>query len=75
MPNQSWADLLRQAIEGSELSRYAIAKASGVDPAVLSRFMSIPSRTIELQTAERLFRVLGFDLRPIGKSRGKRKGE
>jgi len=34
------ADQIRQAIDDSGMSRYAICKATGIDQAALSRFMS-----------------------------------
>ena len=34
------SDQVRQAIDGSGESRYAICKATGLDPTALSRFMS-----------------------------------
>ena len=34
------SDQIRQAVEGSDLSRYAICKATGIDQAQFSRFMA-----------------------------------
>ena len=52
---------IREAIGSSELSRYEIAKQSGVDQATLSRFVS-GERSITLETAEKLCPVLGLEL-------------
>jgi len=59
----TWADLLRRAIESSGKTRYEIAKATGgaVDQAQLSRFMT-DGRTLTLETAERIGRVVGVEL-------------
>jgi plasmid maintenance system antidote protein VapI len=59
----TWADLLRAAIEQSGKSRYEIAKATdgAVDQAQLSRFMA-GGRTLTLDTAEKIGRVLGVEL-------------
>jgi hypothetical protein len=55
------ADQLRQAILGSEMSRYRISHISGVDQAVLSNFVNC-KRTITLVTAAKLAGVLGMEL-------------
>jgi len=59
----SWADMLRVAIRDSGKTRYEIAKATenAVDQAQLSRFM-VGERTLTLETAERIGRVLGVEL-------------
>jgi hypothetical protein len=57
---ESWADLLRQAIENDERSRYAIAKAAVVQESQLARFMA--GTSLDLATAERIGRVLGVEL-------------
>ena len=59
----TWSDLLRAAIESSGKTRYAIAKATdgAVDQAQLSRFMA-GGRTLTLDTAESIGRVVGVEL-------------
>ncbi len=52
---------LRAALAESKLSAYALAKESGVDAAVLSRFLS-GERDITLGTAAKLAHVLGLTL-------------
>jgi len=59
----TWGDMLRAAIEQSGKTRYEIAKATegAVDQAQLSRFMA-GGRTLTLDTAEKIGRVLGVEL-------------
>ena len=52
---------IRRAIEESGLSRYAIAKASGVSEAALSRFMS-GKRGLTTATLDRLADVLELEV-------------
>jgi hypothetical protein len=52
---------LRNAILKSKLSRYAIAVGSGIDHAVLRRFMN-GERDIKLRTADQLANFLGLEL-------------
>ncbi len=59
------------------MSRYAICKASGVEQAVMSRFMA-GKRGLTLTTLDALADVLGLDLvvrKPPGKRERKRKGK
>lgn len=57
---------LREAVRQSGQSLYAVAKGSGVDYAVLSRFMH-GERGLNLDTAARLMEHLGLELRPVKK--------
>ena len=66
---ESWADLLRQAVENDERSRYAIAKAAEVQESQLARFMA--GSSLDLATAERIGLVLGFELKAPKKRRTK----
>jgi hypothetical protein len=52
---------LRNAILKSKLTRYAIAVGSGIDHAVLRRFMN-GERDIKLRTADQLASFLGLEL-------------
>ena len=54
-------DQLRQAILGSDMSRYRMSQISGVDQAVLSNFVNC-KRTMTLVTAAKLAGVLGMEL-------------
>jgi plasmid maintenance system antidote protein VapI len=63
------ADELKAAIQGSELTSYAIGKASGVSPITIGRFLR-GERDVTLETAGKLAAVLGLRLAPI-KGHGK----
>jgi transcriptional regulator with XRE-family HTH domain len=52
---------LRQAIADSGLTHYAIGKAAGVSPAVISRF-STGERGLTLAVADRLCQALNLGL-------------
>jgi len=54
-------DELRAAIDASELSRYAICRKIGLDPAVMSRFMS-RQRGLSLDTLDALAKVLDLHI-------------
>jgi len=54
---------LRRAVEESPLTQYQLAKASGIDKGILSRFIR-GERTITLATAARLAEALDLELRP-----------
>jgi len=62
---------LRRAILESPLTQYQLAKVSGIDKGVLSRFTR-GERTITLATAARLAEALNLDLRPAGQPRKSR---
>jgi hypothetical protein len=57
------SERLRKAVLTSKQTRYAIAIGSGVDHAVLRRFMR-GERDIKLTTAEHLAEYLGLELAP-----------
>lgn len=57
----SISDQLRHAIEDSGLSRYRIAKESGLSQSLLSRFMS-GDRGLSLEAIDKLGTLLGFRL-------------
>lgn len=61
-PASNLVDDLRAAIESSELSRYEIAKRSGLSESVLSLFMS-GKRSMTLNSAAKLASVLTLTLR------------
>jgi len=54
-------DELRAAIDGCEMSRYAICRAIDLDPAVMSRFMS-RKRGLSLNTLDKLARLLDLHI-------------
>ena len=55
------SDRLREAIDGSGLSRYAICKACDIDKGTMSRFMS-KQVGLSLETIDRLADFLGMEL-------------
>lgn len=57
----SFSDQVRTAIETSGLSRYRLAQLSGVEQAVLSRFMA-GKRGIGTSTLDKLAVVLNLEL-------------
>ena len=60
--------LLRAAILNSDMSRYRLSKLTGVSEGQLSRFVMKKTdprhRTLTLESATRIARVLGLTLRP-----------
>lgn len=58
---------LRAAFEDGGLSRFELARRAGISYAVVHRFFG-GDRDIRLETASRLCKVLGLELRPLGSS-------
>ena len=63
---------LRQAMETCGETRYAIAKATGIDQSVLSRFAS-GERGLSMEALDTLGRYLGLELVAKRRSKAKRK--
>ena len=61
---------LREIVASRGLSAYAVAKAAGIDPGVLSRFLS-GTRDIRMETADRIAAALGLRLVEVGKGPGR----
>jgi plasmid maintenance system antidote protein VapI len=59
---RTFADVIRRAVRDSGRTPYAVAQAAGVPQAVLSRFLR-GERGVTLDTAEKLCRALGLELR------------
>lgn len=59
---------LREAISGSGMSCYEIAKQAGVTKSQLSLFIN-NQRSLTLTSAAKIARVLGLELRPVRKGR------
>jgi len=57
--NTDWSQQLRQAIAATGLSRYQIAKQSGVSQQVIGRFLKC-ERSLTLKSAERLGGAVGL---------------
>jgi transcriptional regulator with XRE-family HTH domain len=67
---ETFCDQLRRILTESGLSRYEIAKRSGVDEAALSRFAN-KRRGLTTDTVDRLVEALELEL--VTKKRAKRK--
>lgn len=60
----SFADTIRRAAIADGRTAYRLAKVSGVDVAIIQRFMS-GERGLTLVTAEKLCRALGLHLKRV----------
>lgn len=67
---RTFADLIRAITEARGLTAYALARNSGVNSAVVGRFLN-GQRDVTLTTAEKMCRALRLELRP---QRRKKKG-
>lgn len=65
---QSFAGLIRATAKRDGRTVYAIARDSGVNSAVVGRFIK-GERDVTLTTAEKLCRTLGLELRPARRRR------
>lgn len=68
---RSFAEQIRATTEARGLTAYALARDSGVNSAVVGRFLK-GDRDVTLTTAEKLCRALGLELQP---ARRPKKGE
>jgi len=68
-----FSEQLRQAIERSELSRYAIGQAAGIDKATLSRFMA-GKVGLSLESIDKIVSVLDLRLEAAKRSRKPKPG-
>ena len=59
---------LKRAVLGSAMSRYEIAKKSGLSQAQLSYFVN-DKRSLTLPAAAKLAQLFNLELRPMNKSR------
>jgi transcriptional regulator with XRE-family HTH domain len=57
----SFSDELRQAVERSGLSRYAIGAATGLDEGSLSKFMA-GERGLRMESIDKLAELLGLHI-------------
>ena len=67
-----WESILRQAIQESGLSLYALSHLSGISDAQLSRFMN-GKRTLTIPTAEKIAEHIGVELKKKEVKHGKSK--
>ena len=61
MGNKKLSDEIREAVDASEMSRYAIAKALGVAESTMSRFMS-GKGGLSMEYIDRLAALLGLHI-------------
>jgi hypothetical protein len=66
---KSFTDQLRQSIRDSELTRYAISKQTGIDQAVLCRFIS-GECGMSLESVDRLMKCLNLKIKGKVKKNG-----
>ena len=59
-----FSEQLRKAIEQAPVSRYAIHKATGIDQAVLSKFVRGERTGLSMETVDALCDYLGLKLVP-----------
>lgn len=69
----SFADLIRTTAKRDGRTTYAIARDSGVNSAVVGRFLK-GERDVTIKTAEKLCRTLGLELRRVRPIRPTKKG-
>ncbi|MDY0170870.1 MAG: helix-turn-helix domain-containing protein [Thermoguttaceae bacterium] len=62
------SEALRQAIETCGRSRYRLSKETGIDPAVLCRFVHRQAG-LSLDSIDALAAALGLELRPVKPAR------
>jgi transcriptional regulator with XRE-family HTH domain len=72
-PTNDIEEQLRQAILGAGMSRFRLARLSGVAEAVLSRFVN-RKRGVTMETGARLARVLGLTLKRGSRPKAKAEG-
>ncbi len=60
---RSLAEIIRATTKARGLTAYALARDSGVNSAVVGRFLK-GERDVTLTTAEKMCRALGLELRP-----------
>ncbi|MFI5461225.1 MAG: helix-turn-helix domain-containing protein [Isosphaerales bacterium] len=64
------SDQIRDAVDASGMSRYAICKAIGLSQGTMSRFMSGRSG-ISSETMDRIGELLDLEIRPRRKTKGR----
>lgn len=63
MRRKNIVETLRKAMKNSGLNITQLEKLSGVDKGQISRFLN-EERTLTLESAEKIAKVLGLELRP-----------
>ncbi len=67
MGDRPFSQQIREAVEASGMSRYAICKAIGLTQGAMSRFMN-GKAGLSLEMLDRLAELIGMEIRPRGKS-------
>jgi len=62
------SERIREAIEGADVSRYRIAKETGIEESTLSRFLS-GERGLSMEALDTLAMYFGLELVPRRKER------
>jgi transcriptional regulator with XRE-family HTH domain len=70
----TFSDELRDAIERSDLTPYALGKAAGIDPGILSRFLA-GRRGVTSDTIDRIASTLGLHLGTATRGKGRPRSE
>ncbi|MFH1419292.1 MAG: hypothetical protein ABII12_13535 [Planctomycetota bacterium] len=65
-----WNDRIRRAVRDSGLSLYRVAADSGLSVGPVQRFMQ-GAHGLTVDSAERIARVVGLELRAVNEKRGK----
>lgn len=58
---RTFSDQLRAAIESSDMTRYAISKATGIDQSILSRFVNTDAG-LSMENVDKICECLGITL-------------
>lgn len=61
---EKFSEQLRKAVEQAPMSRYAIHKATGIDQAILSKFVRGERGGLSMETVDKLCDFLGLKLVP-----------
>ena len=67
------SDQIRQAVDSSGMTRYAICKQIGMDQGTMSRFMSAKT-ALSLENVDRIGDCLGLTIVASGQRKAKSKG-
>jgi hypothetical protein len=70
----TFSDELRDAIERSDLTPYALGKAAAVDPGIISRFLA-GRRGVTSDTIDRIASTLGLHLGTATRAKGRPRSE
>jgi plasmid maintenance system antidote protein VapI len=62
-PPLTISEILRKAIQDASVSRYAIAKETGIGNATLCRFLQ--GENVKSETVDKLANYFGFSLTPL----------